>query len=197
MAHVKIMSLILWITVYEVRYNIHVWNNSRCGLCVWHCQPAGIYPQSPQTIESKQSWWVRADSCCSCLRSANATRSSHTHTQALECLFVVWDIKGSLSLIHSSWISGLSIAHRRRLHRHMLFCVYIYRRDRKRRAPPHKHSLRRQTLWPGRLPPINTDQFSSSSSPDCLCGVCASGYQLATVCVPALDRRIKVIHTYV
>lgn len=63
---------------------------------------------------------------------------------------------------------------------HTLAC----RRDRKRRVPAHKHSLRVQTLWPDRLPPINTDQFSSSSSPDCLCGgeVYASGYQLATLC---------------
>lgn len=44
-----------------------------------------------------------------------------------------------------------------------------YWRDKRRHAPAHKHSLRCQTLWPDRLPAINTDQFSSSSSPDCLC----------------------------
>lgn len=72
----------------------------------------------------------------------------------------------------------------------------------RRHAPAYKHSLRRQTLWPDRLPPINTDQFSSSSSPDCLCGsqVYASGYKLATMCTSSAsqalgDTHLRLVHT--
>ncbi len=59
-----------------------------------------------------------------------------------------------------------------------------------------------QTFPAAAILPINTDQFSSSSSPDCLCGsqVYASGYQLATVCPSSgsqalSDTHLRLVHT--
>lgn len=93
-------------------------------------------------------------------------------------------------------------------------CVFLtfythtlsYWRDKRRHAPAHKHSLWCQTLWPDRLPAINTDQFSSISPPDCLCEgkvfeyVYDSGDRLVTVCTNAGSRtsggtHLRLVHT--
>lgn len=186
----------------------------RC-VCVWHCQPAGIYPLSPQTIESKQNWWVRADSCCSCLRTANTARSSHTQIQkALECLFVVRDIKGSLSLIHSSWILGLSIAHRRRLHRHTLFwrerqkaCVFLtcYTHTHSHTEGTAGDAVRHTNIPCGGKHYGLTDYCPSiliNSALVPLPTVCVEVKGMPVdiswqQCVSPLDRRLWAIHTYV